>query len=161
MAPTTETPDRAGDDRINELYWHSERTIGDITDDLGVSRNALYTSIHPLSAGAKCPDCGDEVVYTNRTHRDAGSAVCSECGVEVDMHQDADAAPTGGSRSRYSHDSAHPSSNGNGHPEGSGWTRWRDDLASVEPERYALVGGAAALGVMVGAAAAKALRERM
>lgn len=159
MAPTTDTPDQAGDDRINELYWHSDRTIGEITDQLGVSRNALYTSIRPMSAGAKCPECRDEMVYTNRTHRDSGSAVCSECGVELDMQEDADAAATGASRTRSSDDPGR--SSGNGHDEGSGWGRWRDDLASVEPERYALVGGAAALGVMLGAAAAKALRERM
>ena len=39
------------------------------------------------------------------------------------------------------------------------WDRWREDLAAVPPQRVAMVGGAAALGVMVGAAATRMLRE--
>lgn len=161
MPPTTDSQDQPGADRVNELYWSSDRTIGDITDDLGISRNALYTSIHPLSAGTSCPDCGSDMVFTNRTHRDSGMAACTECGEEVDVRGE----PTGASRAsrggsaRSSGGSARPSENG--HEGESGWSRWRDDLASVEPERFALVGGAAALGVMLGAAAARALRQRM
>ena len=44
---------------------------------------------------------------------------------------------------------------------GSIWSRWREDLSGVEPQRAALVGGGAALGVMVGAAAARAVREML
>lgn len=51
---------------------------------------------------------------------------------------------------------ARPNGGANGRESG-GWSRWRRELAAVEPERYALVGGGAALGVMVGAAAARAM----
>lgn len=161
MPPTADTPDQAGDDRLNQLYWNTDRTIGDITDELGVSRNALYTSIHPLAAGADCPGCGEAMVFSNRTHRDSGMAVCRECGTEADVREGESPAASATPASRQR---AGPASKGrsehesNGH---SGWDRWREDLASVDPERYALVGGAAALGVVLGAAAARALRHRM
>jgi hypothetical protein len=41
----------------------------------------------------------------------------------------------------------------------SGLSRWREDLTGVTPERAALIGGAAALGVVLGAAAARAVRN--
>lgn len=161
--PTSNDPTDPGNDRINDLYWNTTRTIGDITDELGVSRNALYTSIHPLPAGASCSDCGERMVFTNRTHRDTGMATCRSCGAERDTRQRTTrrepagaGAGAGSGRGR----GGETAFDGNG-SDAAGWTRWRDDLASVEPERYALVGGAAALGVMVGAAAARALRHRM
>lgn len=161
MPPTTDSPDQPGSDRINELYWNSDRTIGDITDDLGISRNALYTSIHPLAAGTSCPACDRPMVFTNRTHRDSGMAVCGECGAEADLRGDS-AGASRASRSGATRSSARAERpSGNGHEGESGWSRWREDLAAVEPERYALVGGAAALGVMLGAVAARALRHRM
>lgn len=161
MPPTTDSPDQPGADRVNELYWNSDRTIDDITDDLGISRNALYTSIHPLTAGASCPDCGHDMEFTNRTHRDSGMAVCAECGEEADVR----GGPPTVSRAKRRGPTRSPGEadrwSGDGENGESGWSRWRDDLAAVEPERYALVGGAAALGVMLGAAAARALRQRM
>lgn len=152
MSRNSDVGDQQGADRLNELYWNSDRTVGDITDELGMSRNALYTAIHPLAAGATCADCGERMVYTNRTRRDSNAPVCRSCGSE--------AALGGGSRPRGE-------GGGNGDPRAArlaadppGWTRWRDELASVEPERFALVGGAAALGAVLGAAAAHALRDR-
>lgn len=153
--------DPTGNDRINDLYWNTSRTIGDITDELGVSRNALYTSIQPFPAGASCPGCGERMVFTNRTQRDTGIATCRACGSERDMRKSAERPEPAAAGSAGRARGATAGTNGNGADSEPGWTRWRDDLASVEPERYALVGGAAALGVMLGAAAARALRHRM
>lgn len=156
--PSSNDPN--GNDRINDLYWNTSRTIGDITDELGVSRNALYTSIHPFPAGASCPACGERMVFTNRTQRDTGIATCRACGNERDMRKGAERPEPAAASAGRSRATGGSNGNGNGDSE-PGWSRWREDLASVEPERYALVGGAAALGVMVGAAAARALRHRM
>lgn len=41
---------------------------------------------------------------------------------------------------------------------GTRWTRWRDELAAVSPQRAAMVGSAAALGAVIGAIGARALR---
>jgi hypothetical protein len=158
MSPNSDVGDQPGTDRVNELYWDSDRTVGDITDELGLSRNALYTAIHPLAAGASCADCGERMVYTNRTRRDSKAPICRSCGSE--------GALGGGSRLR-DEGGGTDAGRGNGDPRTArlaagppGWTRWRDELASVEPERFALVGGAAALGAVLGAAAAHALRDR-
>lgn len=160
MPSSNDTTD-SGTDRINELYWNTSRTIGDITEELGVSRNALYTSIHPLPAGASCPGCGERLVFTNRTHRDTGIATCRACGSERDMRKPAERPELASAGAAAESRGGGSERGGNGADAANGWTRWRDDLASVEPERYALVGGAAALGVVVGAAAARALRHRM
>lgn len=159
MPPSPDTPEQPANDRLNELYWDTEQTIGDITDQLGVSRNALYTAIRPRAAGATCPSCGERMVHTNRTQRDSGVATCRACGMETEVGrlQGTRSEPTGNGRAGGT-----PEQQGeNGGYGDSGWARWREDLAMVEPERYALVGGAAALGMVVGAAAARALRHRM
>jgi Zn ribbon nucleic-acid-binding protein len=159
--PTSNGPTDPGDDRMNELYWNTTRTIGDITEELGVSRNALYTSIQPFPAGASCPECNERMVFTNRTQRDTGMATCRACGAERDTRESTARRkePAGAAAGRARNGVS--GVDGDGEETAGGWTRWRDDLASVEPERYALVGGAAALGVMLGAAAARALRHRM
>jgi RNase P subunit RPR2 len=164
MSPNSESPDQSRDERINDLYWHSDRTIAEITSQMGLSRNALYTSIHPVAARATCAECRERLVYTNRTRRDTGLASCRACGAEADLQAapaaqgaltDGFAPKSAGGRSGRDETDSWDTSRGE-----ASWSRWREDLAAVEPERYALVGGAAALGVMLGAAAARALRDR-
>ena len=132
---------------INELYWDSDRTVDEIVDHLGIGRNTLYSSVRPQPAGASCPDCGEDLVFTNRSNRTSSSATCGSCDLEVTLPE------VGG-------ENAGAGSHGDGSrlPGGS-WSRWRDDLAAVAPERAAMIGGAAALGVVLGAVAARAVRE--
>src|SRR5688572_25290468 len=70
------------DQRLNELYWKSSMTIDEIVDDLGVGRNTLYSAVMPFNSGVACPNCGETLVFTNRTNRASGTAVCASCGVE-------------------------------------------------------------------------------
>lgn len=67
---------------INRLYWGSDASVGEIADQLGVSRRALYDSIDPRPAGTACPDCGSALVFRNRTAAERGEATCPDCGRE-------------------------------------------------------------------------------
>jgi hypothetical protein len=145
-----QTTGEAVADRLNDLYWNSGSTVDEILQDAGVGRSALYGAIRPLRASGVCPRGHDALVFTNRTNRASGSASCTICGLETIV--DGDEMMAGSRRDEYG------LGNGLQHDE-NGWSRWREDLAHVAPERAALIGGAAALGVMVGAAAARALRH--
>lgn len=138
---------------VNELYWASDQTVDDIVDQLGIGRNTLYSAVRPQSAGASCPDCGKRLVYTNRSNRAAGTGTCRNCGVDVDLatlRDDVEVIrPVAGLESGGYEEAG----------SGEGWSRWRHELAAVAPERAAMIGGAAALGVVVGAVAARAVRE--
>lgn len=67
---------------INRLYWGSDSSVGDIADQLGISRRALYDNIDPRPAGALCPDCGAELGFRNRTAADRREVSCAACGSE-------------------------------------------------------------------------------
>ena len=149
--PGTETGNDADLNRANELYWSSDLTVDEIVRELGVGRSALYSSIEPIPAGADCPECSSTMVFTNRTNRDALSATCFNCGGEAQL---ADASPA-----RSEETVGAVADAGAGFEAPGGWSRWRDDLASVTPQRAAIVGGAAALGVVFGAAAARMIQE--
>lgn len=145
-------------ENINELYWNSDRTVDEIVDDLGIGRNTLYSAVRPQPAGANCPDCGERLVFTNRSNRSSATATCRGCGLEADLsvRREGEAAqelPMEADFHRHDHRAPEP------YPEEGGWTRWRHELAAVAPERAAMIGGAAALGVVVGAVAARAMRE--
>lgn len=158
MPTNSDVREQPDAERINELYWNSEQTIDEITEELGVSRNALYSAIHPQAAGISCPSCGERMVFTNRTRRDSQTGVCRSCGTEASVEErqaEEPAARFGRVKGLYSRprwvDEVAGAAN---------WSRWRDELSTVEPERYALVGGAAALGAVIGVAATRALRDR-
>jgi hypothetical protein len=136
----------------NQLYWNSDRTVDQIVDDLEISRHALYSSIRPYSAGIVCAQCGDRMVFANRTSRESRTASCASCGTEA--HVTAAARPREEQRDDARTDAR------SGEPM-QGLSRWRDELAAVPRERAVMVGGAAALGVVLGAAAARAVRERI
>jgi hypothetical protein len=146
---------REGEDwseRANDLYWSSDRTVDAIVDDLGVSRSALYASLEPAPAGLICTDCQERMTYANRTARDRGIATCPSCGRESDEGEP-EAGVTRVGRQE----------GGIGAWTRNGWSsgrldRWGVDLAAVPPERVAMVGGAAALGMVIGAVAARAVR---
>ena len=68
------------DDRANELYWGSDRSVNQIAEDLDLSKGALYGMIRPLPAAMGCPTCGTEVVHPNRTAQERGQVDCPACG---------------------------------------------------------------------------------
>lgn len=68
--------------RANGLYWSSDTGVNRLARELGLSKGALYRLVAPLSAGLRCPRCGAELGYPNRTTRDRGLASCAECGLE-------------------------------------------------------------------------------
>lgn len=156
---TTQTTVDPRQDEANELYWHSDRTVDQIVNDLGIRRSALYNAILPVSAGTSCPRCGDRMVFTNRTNQTAGRSVCGVCGTQAVAGEDAGReVPLETARDEWRPEERIP---GFGDHEPGVWSRWREDLSAVEPQRAAMVGGAAALGVVVGAAAARAVREML
>lgn len=136
-----QTLNGALDTRLNHLYWSTDRTVEQILNDLSLARSALYASIEPVPAGMACSSCGEVVVFTNRTNRASGSGVCRGCGAEARVPREA--AQTSSGADRESHRS---------------WSRWREELQEVEPERAMLIGAAAICGVVLGTAAARTLR---
>lgn len=76
----TEPHDRT---EINRLYWHTDASVADIADEVGVSRRALYDAIEPRPAGADCPECGEPLGFRNRTALEQGEAECAACGFEA------------------------------------------------------------------------------
>jgi transcription elongation factor Elf1 len=140
-------------ERINDRYWNSESTVGEISKDLEVGRNTLYAAVKPISSGSSCPECGEETVFTNRTNRSAGAAVCRSCEEGTGM-----GAPRASTASRPRSD-RYLDSDDDGDSELEGWSRWRRDLRSVPPQRAAMIGGAAALGLVVGAVTVRLIRS--
>lgn len=66
----------------NRLYWDSDESVNQIGEALDLSKGVLYGLITPLPAGLPCPQCGEEMVFPNRTARDKGFLECPECGME-------------------------------------------------------------------------------
>ena len=66
--------------RANELYWTSDRSVNQIAEELDLSKGQLYGLIRPLGAARRCPACGREAAWENRTARDKGILACPACG---------------------------------------------------------------------------------
>lgn len=64
----------------NRLYWETELSVGEIAEQLDISRRALYDAIRPQPATGRCTRCGGELQYTNRSTRAHGFATCRSCG---------------------------------------------------------------------------------
>ena len=133
--------------RLGELYWHSGKSIEEIVRSLGVTRNRLYASVKPLASGEECEVCGGDLQFVNRRSRLAAMAVCSECGREAP----ADAESFAGVDSRE--------------VTPAYVDQLRDQRIPNAPERgrrrterAALLGGAAALGVVLAAAATRVMK---
>jgi hypothetical protein len=75
MARETETQGS----EANRLYWDTETSVGEIANQLGVSRRALYEAIEPRPAGMPCPECGTEMLFANRSALASGTARCPSC----------------------------------------------------------------------------------
>ena len=77
------TPDQdALSQEANQRYWDSDESVNHIGETLGLSKGVLYGLLEPLAAGLPCPNCGEEMVFPNRTARDKGFLECPECGLE-------------------------------------------------------------------------------
>ncbi|CAN5892713.1 hypothetical protein BH23GEM7_BH23GEM7_14710 [soil metagenome] len=149
-------------DQANDLYWNSSETVDQLAARLGMSRNALYASVKPIPAGGTCPHCNEALVFTNRSSRSAGKATCPGCEAEVQLESE---APAGEATGAAPEAAAPPLGGIDLHevppPESGGrLDQLKESLAGVEPERAAMIGGAAALGVAVGAAAIKVIRRK-
>jgi hypothetical protein len=121
----------------NRLYWDTEASVGEIANQLGVSRRALYEAIAPRPSGVPCQVCGTETMFANRSALASGSARCPSCDAETSVP---------GSRAERTQPVPHVepvSANGN--------TRTRIAVG---------LGGAALVGVVVGAIATLLLTHR-
>jgi hypothetical protein len=68
----------------NRLYWKQSVSVGEIANQLGISRRALYDVLQPKPAGVRCPKCGTEGVFVNRSTEAAGLARCPNCETELE-----------------------------------------------------------------------------
>ncbi len=67
------------DDRVNDLYWGSDKSVNQIAEELDLSKGAFYAMIRPLASALNCPRCGNEVAHTNRTAKERGQVDCRAC----------------------------------------------------------------------------------
>ena len=67
------------DDRVNELYWGSDKSANQIAEELDLSKGAFYAMIRPLASALSCPRCGNEVTHSNRTAKERGQVDCRAC----------------------------------------------------------------------------------
>jgi hypothetical protein len=133
MTPETETQAN----EANRLYWDSETSVGDIANQLGISRRGLYEAIEPRSAGLPCSECGSDMLFANRSALASGTARCPSCDQE---------AIVPGIRSERIKPAPRPveqSTNG------------------ISRNRLAVgIGGAALMGIVIGAIATLLLTQR-
>jgi hypothetical protein len=69
-------------EEANRLYWESDESVNHIGETLGLSKGVLYGLIAAHPAGLPCPECGEEMVFPNRTAREKGFLACPDCGKE-------------------------------------------------------------------------------
>ena len=125
---------------LNDLYWNSDKTIDEIVAEQGIGRNTLYSAIEPLPAGETCDRCDGALLYANRSRRSAGVKRCAECGAETDA--------------------SHPHTRHRPPEERArALSRWQSEVVTVPRRRAAMIGGAAALGAFMGAAAVRTLHD--
>lgn len=67
----------------NTLYWNSDASVGEIANQLGISRRALYDVVEPKTTDVPCPECGTTTVFANRSALAAGLARCPSCETET------------------------------------------------------------------------------
>ena len=82
--PSEKRDDRKLADQANELYWRSGRSVRQIAEAMDLSKSGLYALIRPLPAARTCPECGEGLVFPNRTTEGKAIASCLECEYEGD-----------------------------------------------------------------------------
>lgn len=148
MAPSPQSAESL-EQRANRLYWNSSETVDEILGQLGMSRTALYGVVDPLPAEGSCPACGGSLVFMNRSQRSARRVTCAACEERFDLD-----ALTAEIEEAMAADADWQASA----PAAAGG--WRSEITQVPMQRVALIGGAAALGILLGLAAARVLRDR-
>jgi rubredoxin len=78
--PSKKTDDQKLADRANELYWGSKQSVNQIAEAMDLSKSGLYALIQPLPTGGTCPECGEALVFTNRTTEHKAIGSCPQCG---------------------------------------------------------------------------------
>jgi predicted RNA-binding Zn-ribbon protein involved in translation (DUF1610 family) len=79
---SNESDDQKLADQANELYWRSGQSVNQIAETMDLSKSGLYTLIRPLPAKRACPECGEGLVFLNRTTEQKTIASCPECEYE-------------------------------------------------------------------------------
>ena len=69
-------------DRANELYWRSGQSVNQIAETMDLSKSGLYALIRPLPVERACPECGEGLVFSNRTTEQKTIASCPQCEYE-------------------------------------------------------------------------------
>ena len=77
--PSKKSDDRKLADQANELYWRSGQSVNQIAEAMDLSKSGLYALIRPLPAERTCPECGEGLVFPNRTTEQKAIASCLEC----------------------------------------------------------------------------------
>ena len=77
--PSKKSNDRKLADQANELYWRSGQSVNQIAELMDLSKSGLYELIRPLPAERACPECGEGLVFPNRTTKQKAIASCLEC----------------------------------------------------------------------------------
>lgn len=127
--------DRETERRANELYWSSDMSVNQIAEELDLSKGMLYGIIRPRPSGLSCPECSEELVYSNRTARERGLLACVRCGWEGDESE----AGSGGAEAAHAPHVGVEEASGYGAPE-------------CDPARRRVIVGGALLGAAVGLA---------
>ena len=65
--PSKKSNDQKLADHANELYWRSGQSVNQIAEEMDLSKSGLYALIRPLPAERTCPECGEGLVFPNRT----------------------------------------------------------------------------------------------
>ena len=77
--PSKKSNDQKLANQANELYWRSGQSVNQIAEEMDLSKSGLYALIHPLPAERTCPECGEGLVFPNRTAEHKAITSCLEC----------------------------------------------------------------------------------
>ena len=128
----------------NRLYWHSRDPVETLAARLGMSPHALYASVQPAPAELPCAACGEGLVFANRARRANGQADCPACGAAQQVEPGEGELPPAPLSPRR--------------PRSQALRRWWRDVHAVPRERFAMIGGAAALGLAAALVAGEVVR---
>jgi hypothetical protein len=140
---------RASTDR---LYWQTDDPVDVVASRLGISRRAVYAAVQPAPAHAPCTECGGPLAYANRSARAAGRAHCRDCGSTATVPF---TASNGNSHaSDRAVDARAHSVDGRRDARAYANDGWRGRVGALASHRGVVIGGLAAVGLALGAAAA-------
>ncbi len=158
----SQQPDRDTlQEEANRLYWESDESVNQISEGLGLSKGSFYSLIAPLPAGLPCPECGEEMVFPNRTARDRGFLACPQC--QMEEEEEAVQAFWEGRAEELGEDAPVPSPTSLAHRAGEAaegvMATAREQVSGMSP-RSRILAGTALLGVAAGLLLGNYLRKR-